>query len=407
MSVTSSGTASFGPRHPRLVRGLNLADKVVQLASPFRVDKVTDSAGLEALRPKWNETLAASSSNCVFLTWEWLATWWKRFGSQGTLVVFVVRFGDEITAIAPFRIRPSSFRAAPGIPVLEFLGSGYVGSDYLDVIIRDGFEAESLNALVESFRISGNSFAFRWTNVRSGDCAAARLFDLLKKDRWTGEETLINVCPYIPLSGCTWNSYLDSLGAEHRYDFRRKHKRLSRDFRVEFVQAGPDTCTEFIDRLIDQHNARWAARGGSDAFHTKGLVAFHREVTGTMLNQGWLRLYTLQLDGKPSAFLYGFLHNGKFSFYQSSFDPAYEKYSVGTVIMGLTIQRALEEGASEFDLLHGNETYKHRWTQNEHHLARIELYPPGWRGNLSRQYVKAGRFALKVARRVLKDTPAQ
>jgi len=43
----------------------------------------------------------------------------------------------------------------------------------------------------------------------------------------------------------------------------------------------------------------------------------------------------------------------RFYFYQSGFDPTYERSSVGLITMGLSIQAALEEGACEYDLLHG------------------------------------------------------
>lgn len=402
MSATPTRALSSGSR---LVRGSNVSENVVQLASLFRVEKITDSAGLDALHSAWNEMLGASVADCIFLTWEWLAAWWRHFGSEGTLAIFLVRFREEIIAIAPFRVRPASLREKPGMPVLEFLGSGHVGSDYLDVITRKGFETEALDALAGAFHANRATYAFRWTNVRSGDCTASRLLRILQKDGWSGDEIPINVCPYIPLEGCTWESYIGSLGAEHRYDFRRKHRRLCRDFQMEFLEADHAACREFIDRLIEQHVERWEGRGGSDAFHTDGLIEFHREITQTMLDRGWLRLYSLRLDSKPAAFLYGFLYHGKFSFYQSSFDPQYEKYSVGTVIMGLAIQRAIAEGASEFDFLHGDETYKQRWSRDSRSIARIELYPSGWRGSLTRGYVKAGRFALKMARNVLNTTP--
>jgi CelD/BcsL family acetyltransferase involved in cellulose biosynthesis len=386
-----------------------VARNVIQLASPFTVERIADDHGFESLRPAWNELLESSESDCIFLTWEWLSTWWKHFGEPGTLEIFVVRLNDEVTAIAPFRVRPAGLRERRGFPVLEFLGSGHVGSDYLDAIIRKGFEEDSLDALTRAWRSANirRKFGFRWTNIRQENSLSARAASLLEQEGWKSDEAAINVCPWISLDGCSWDSYLESLGAEHRCDFRRKWKRLNRDFEVEFAQADQDTRPEFIDRLIEQHNRRWQARGGSDAFHTQALIDFHREVSQAMLERGWLRLYALRLNQQPAALLYGFLFRGKFCFYQSSFDAAFEKYSVGTVIMGLAIQRAIGEGAVEYDLLHGDETYKSHWSRERRTLARLELYPPGMRGWLGRRYVKVGRFGRKLARRVLNSTPVK
>jgi CelD/BcsL family acetyltransferase involved in cellulose biosynthesis len=90
----------------------------------------------------------------------------------------------------------------------------------------------------------------------------------------------------------------------------------------------------------------------------------------------------LRLNGKPAGCLYGFLYGGKFYYYQSGFDPAYEKYSPGMIVFGLSIQAAIEEGAYEFDLLHGDESYKSRWTGLRRDLTRVELFPPGLAGRL-------------------------
>src|SRR5207249_5381887 len=46
------------------------------------IERIEDIGGFEKLKAEWNELLEASSSPCLFLTWEWLYTWWKHL-SQG------------------------------------------------------------------------------------------------------------------------------------------------------------------------------------------------------------------------------------------------------------------------------------------------------------------------------------
>jgi CelD/BcsL family acetyltransferase involved in cellulose biosynthesis len=48
--------------------------------------------------------------------------------------------------------------------------------------------------------------------------------------------------------------------------------------------------------------------------------------------------------------------------------------------MGLAIRGAIEEGATEFDLLHGAEAYKFHWARHTRRLGRMTAYPPGLRG---------------------------
>jgi CelD/BcsL family acetyltransferase involved in cellulose biosynthesis len=192
------------------------------------------------------------------------------------------------------------------------------------------------------------------------------------------------------------------LGAEHRYNFHRKWKRLNRDYIVSFDRVRTrEECRQSIDLVIAQHNLRWRDRGGSDAFHTPSLIEFHQEFSQVALERGWLRLYVLRLDGKPAACLYGFLYRGTFYFYQSGLDAAYDKYSVGLVTMGLAIRSAVEEGAEEYDLLHGNEAYKSHWCRDSRGLSRLEVYPPRGLGWICRYSVEVERGARRIARRML------
>jgi CelD/BcsL family acetyltransferase involved in cellulose biosynthesis len=160
-----------------------------------------------------------------------------------------------------------------------------------------------------------------------------------------------------------------------------------------------------LDLLVEQHNTRWCTRGGSDAFHTASLVAFHRDFVQIALERGWLRLYVLWLNEKPAAHLYGFRYGGSFSFYQSSFDATFEKYSVGVVLMAHAIKSAIEEGACEFDLLHGTETYKSHWSRESRDLIRLELFPPGGLGSICRASLSAARITRAMARRMLRRNP--
>ena len=364
------------------------------------VDTIGEVPRFAAMRQEWDGLLQSSDSDGLFLTWEWLYTWWKHLAGNRRLSILAVRCGGELVALAPCGLRlPSLSRGRP-LPMLEFLGSGSVGSDYLDIIVRRGREPEALQALASC--LAGERLILNWTQLKLGTCLAAGVGSALGESGWSVSDSETNTCPFIPLAGKSWETYLATLGAEHRYNFHRKWKRLNRDFKVHFEQVSTQAeCRESIDLVIALHNLRWRDRGGSDAFHTPGLVAFHREFSQVALNRGWLRLYVLRLDGKPAAALYGFLYRRTFYFYQSGFDAAYDKYSVGLVAMGLAIQRAIEEGAEEYDLLHGAEAYKSHWSCDSRELGRMEVYPPRGLGWICRSSIELERAARRIARRML------
>jgi CelD/BcsL family acetyltransferase involved in cellulose biosynthesis len=368
------------------------------------VESIRDLPAFLALKDEWDELQQRSDAHSLFLSWEWLYTWWKSLADNRALSILTARCHGELIGVAPLCRRPASLHRRDLFPVVEFLGSGEAGCDYLDVLVRRGWEPEALDAFASNLRQARP--VLRWSNVAWNDSRAARLAELLGKEKWIVEEAATNRCPYIPLLGKSWEDYLGSLGSEHRYNFHRKLRRLNREYLMTFEQATTESeCRESIDLTMELHRKRWRGRGDSEAFHTPASAAFHRSFAQIALKRGWLRLYILRLSGRPAACLYGFLHHRKFYFYQSGMDPAFEKYSVGMIGMGLAIQRAIEEGAAEYDLLHGEEAYKFHWASESREIGRFELYPPGMKGRLAQSAVELDRASRRLARRVLSKFP--
>ena len=351
--------------------------------------------GLVRLAPQWNDLLQASEADCPFLTPEWLQAWWKHFGGSRRLQLFAVRDNDdELIALAPLFLAPGP---AGMFSRLEFLGTGHAGSDYLDLIVRRGREPESLQALADAMQ--ARKRALRLTRLPAAS-AASRLADALADAGWTLRTAPGGVCPVARLAGHSWDSYLGSLGASHRANFRRRYKALTQRFDLRFDAVTDETTRrEALNTLMDFHGQRFGK--SSTAFVTPASREFHHEATGRALAGGWLRMYLLRLAGAPAAVMYGFLYNNRFYFYQHGFDPQYEPFSAGLVLMGLTLRAAIEEGALEFDMLWGTEKYKALWAGDQRVLAQLQLFPPHLGGLLQRRTVEAERSMRTLARRLL------
>jgi CelD/BcsL family acetyltransferase involved in cellulose biosynthesis len=356
-----------------------------------RVEAVEHVADFERLEPEWTDLLRASRVDGVFLTWPWLHAWWQHLGAGRQLWVLTVRIGGQLAGALPLAISPGRETAWPRLPVAEFLGSGAVGSDYLDVIARRDVEREVTDALA-AYLADRRGLVLRLHGVAGGRSLAADLAARLAGRDWTPVTTPAGICPFIPLAGRSWTDVLQGLGQQHRYNVRRRRRNLAKTHDVTFVEVRSDAeRRDALDRLIRLHNTRWDARGGSTALHTPALVGFHHAVSRRFLERGWLRLAELRVDGRPVAAIYGILYDGRFFFYQSGFDERFARHSVGLVALGYSIERAIDEGAREYDLLHGDEEYKSRWTSRARELVRLELYPPGARARLQRTATAARR----------------
>jgi CelD/BcsL family acetyltransferase involved in cellulose biosynthesis len=361
-------------------------------ASVERIDQVRD---FEALKAPWVELLGASASAGPFLTWEWMYAWWTQLRERSRLNLLVVRIGGQLVAIAPLRL---TRRRLTWFSSLEFLGTGSAGSDYLDLIVRREFEGVAIEALAEA--IQSQNLALRLSHLPAGSLAS-RLARRLVQGSWTADETQADVCPVISLAGHTWDSYLASRGSAHRANVRRRIKAVTQTFDLRFEPVvAADDRRDALSALAAFHHRRWVGDRGSTAFGTSHLQAFHRDATSRALDVGYLRLYALRLDGQMAGVMYAFAYRDRFYFYQHGFDERYRKYSLGLVLMALTIRAAIDEGVIEFDLLYGVESYKRLWTGDTRPLGRLDLFPARFGGRLHRRRVEAEATVRAIAQRM-------
>jgi len=341
--------------------------------------------GFTALGPEWNALLAASSSSAPFLTWEWLHTWWRHLSGSSQLRLLTVHVGTELVAVAPFR----KTTGAAHLPCLDMLGTGDAGSDYLDVIVRRGWEPEALAAIAQFVQSQNTTLRL----LHLGPAAIAeQLADRLGARGWPRTTTAGGTCPFIPLAGHTWDTYLGTLGASHRANVRRRIRAIEQRFDVGFEPVtSEDARREALLRLMQYHGRRFDARG--TAFNTPASRAFHDDFTRRALHRGWLRMYVLRVDGAPAAVMYGFLYDQKFYFYQHGYDDRYQQHGIGLVLMAFTIRAAIDEAAVEFDMLWGVEPYKFLWAHGRRELRNIHLFPQTVAGRIHRHLFHARRRA--------------
>jgi CelD/BcsL family acetyltransferase involved in cellulose biosynthesis len=365
-------------------------------APAISVECIDDHWRFTALRPEWNELLRASAADCPFLSWEWMHSWWKHLAAASSLRIVTVRDGQELIAIAPLR---ETATPVTWLSTLEFLGTGEAGSDYLDLIVRAGREADALDALTR-FAASRKT-ALRLNHVPPVSVTEG-LSQRLSDAGWIASNVPDGTCPFIRLAGHTWDSYLATIGSAHRANVRRRLRGLEKAFTVEFVPVidEPDR-REALDALARFHDTRYVSRGGSTAFSTPALRSFHDEITRRGIDRGWMRLYVLRLDDAIAAVMYGFAYKGKFYFYQHGYDAHYQQHSVGLALMALTIKASIDEGLQEFDFLWGVESYKALWSHDARMLRRIELYPAGLTGRMQHRFTETYRQLRRVARRVI------
>lgn len=126
--------------------------------------------------------------------------------------------------------------------------------------------------------------------------------------------------PYVDLRGLTWDTYLDSRSANLRQNVRRNLRVIERKHAVRSRStARPTELEGDLDTLFRLHRRR--REHGRSSLDDPRLEAVIRGFAARALDRGWLRLFTLELDGTPVAAQYGWRLGDRFLAYQSGFDP--------------------------------------------------------------------------------------
>ena len=323
--------------------------------SDIAVETITSDAGLAALEGEWNPLLQSSRSDTVFLTFEWISTWWRVYGARNRLHVLTAR--DEngrLIGIAPLnRVR----RHALGIwafNTVQFIGSGNdVTPEHLDFIISPGREAQVVDEFVRHLCADSSVQAIDLRPFREPSPNLAAFSRHLSARGEQASRSSDSDCPVFELP-----ESMDRFIATRSHNYRKKigeyQRRCERDLapRLRLSLTSGDVKRD-MTMLIELHRKRWGRR--SSAFRSSEYRRFHEELAARLHDRGWVRIFSLETGSQQIALLYCFAYRDHYYYYQGGWDPSFARYRVGLVLMHKVIQEAIAEGATVFDFLRGDE----------------------------------------------------
>ncbi|MDF2741394.1 MAG: polysaccharide deacetylase, partial [Actinomycetia bacterium] len=317
----------------------------VRGGGPGRVEVV----GLDELASEWT-ALAASGGN-PFGTHEWASCWWRHHGGDRKPLVVAGRAADgRLVTVLPLYLW-----ATRPLRILRFIGHG--AGDQLGPVHAPG-DRETAAALARQ------ALAELGWDVFVGEQLPARALwsDLLGARVIRREGS-----PVLAAPDGGWPAYLAGRSANFRQQLGRKERNLGRRHQVGLrLVEDPGQLPAAMDTLFALHRLRW---GDDSGFLPR--EAFHREFAAVALERGWLRLWLLELDGRPAAAWYGLRLGGVEHYYQSGRDPAFDNLSAALVLLAHTIRSAFEDGVGEYRFGRGQDPYKYRFTDQDPGLETI------------------------------------
>src|SRR5262245_4631874 len=216
------------------------------------------------LEHDWNALLPRSEADTIFLTWEWLWSWWNAYArSVDRLHILVFRDNNgDLDAIIPL-YRPVSNKLNILLPkTLRFIGQGSADSDYLDIIVARGRESEVLNEFWKHLSAHKRTWdVLEFAAVPSTSPTLSWLQKLRKLDGLLFR-SLTFPCAVAELPG-SWDKYLTGLHPRFRAEVCTTLRQLDESHRVRLRSiSSEEELVPALGVLYDLHGKRWKSKCG-------------------------------------------------------------------------------------------------------------------------------------------------
>ena len=255
--------------------------------------------------------------------------------------------------------------------LLETMGPAV--SDYLEPLIDPAIEREAWGVMLKVFAKlrSGKNRKVTLHNVREGAPLRGVLAELAKDEGFEVEETRIENTPVLALRR-SWEEYLATLDAHERKETRRKLNKALTKGGARVVKCSGDS-SEIARALADAFVLMEQAPGDKGEAIRRTIRPLLERAAPGMIAAGRLWLHTLYVEEKPAAVTIQFPYRDGPQLYNCGFDAAKKEWSPGVVLTSLIVKDAIESGATEFDLLRGQEPYKYRLGARDRGLWMVTL----------------------------------
>ncbi|RJQ84527.1 MAG: GNAT family N-acetyltransferase [Desulfobacteraceae bacterium] len=329
---------------------------------------------LESISGKWNAFIRSSTNDNIFLTYEWISSWWQSFKSDARTFYFLLACDSRQTIVGafPFQIVRRRFGRLLHLRLLQFIGRG-------------GFDHETeYNTFMMPPTLPGqetNVYAAvaDYLNAHNDDWDVLILANLLathkstpvlesefkKKFKAVRSKQENN---YVIVLSQTYDAFLNGLSRNQRRSFTRRLKGIQKDRAASFSIITKEHEIENYLRdyyLLVHQRHNWTP--------SKEKEVFMKLLCRELARSGWLRCYLLTLNTIPSATIFGFCYNKKYYAYKAAYNPEFFSLSPGTALYAFAIQNEIAHGSEALDYLLGEYAYKQYWCNDVRTVDYIQI----------------------------------
>jgi len=309
------------------------------------------------LKKQWNELYIESAEATIFLSWDWMYTWWEVFNKSFSSQLFIlgVYENGKLFGLAPFHIMESSSKSFIQGKTIMFLGFGekrkdVIVSQYLDFLVKPDKKKEMVN-LVSSFLLESKDrwdfadFPFLLENSVVSNCFKENGLKVYSNYMQYGHRFYISEVN-------DFDDFLKKIGNRWSKMYEKKYRKLQKQGKVKIESSdNVETAKDAFNQLAMMHTVRWKDRTEINIFNSELFNEFHLKILERLVPQNKAVIKSLTLEQKPLSSYYYFKDKSQIHYYQSGFyTENANKYSPLFLLVCKEIGSALKSN-SIFDFM--------------------------------------------------------
>ncbi len=328
----------------------------------MKITEIRTPDELQSLSGEWDKLLGSRGEEVLTSNFFWASSWWSHHGTDAELRVLVFEDDNQIVGIAPLCARTLYRKNLAPVKVRCFIGDGL--SDYGCLLAR-GDRGAICTEFLRQLKKSKDWHELRLHNIpgTSGDyerlCAAGTALGF-RIDPLSCES---RHCLYIPFVG-EFKDYRNSLGRDLPHDVAKRQRRLNRAGGYEVKFTGDISFTTFLEAAAALHVKRQADLARPSFFDIEGEGAFVRDILTEYNRRGWLDYVAMIIKDQIAAYRLGFKYGGVTYDWNTAFDPQYNDFSVGKVLLYEWLEDLFRRpDVTEFNFMRGDSEFKRMYAR--------------------------------------------
>jgi len=339
----------------------------------LRIRRIVGDAEFAALAPLWDDLANRSGQQSPFMSHDWFACCWSLLAPHRRLEVLLVEEVGAPVALVPLMqwrerrrgmtVRSVGFIESPDTPWVDMLVAGSVGP--------------VVEAVLDHFAGRSDWDVLQLNGLPSGSAALKALEHALPgRFLWRRGGSLTS--PFLTVGG-DWEDFYAAKSQRFKKTNRNIQNRLARAGLIgieEHRALAPDS--PLLADVFDLSARSWKADRGLAMATMRGMREFFADLTRRATERGWLSLWLLTLNGRPTAMEYQLRAGGIVHALRADYDEAQHERSPGSAL-NFAIAKALFKrgGVHEYDMGPGENDYKLRWASGSHETMRLRIYRRG------------------------------